>query len=238
MAGKISVVIPTYNERDNIVKIIDSLEESCSRDIKEIIIVDDNSPDGTWKVVEELKKKIKKLRLIRRIRANGLPSAIIEGIRSAKCEYILWMDSDLSHPPKLIRKMMAYIDDYDVVSASRYVKGGKDRRGILRVATSRALNLFGSMVLNIGVKDITSGFYLVKKHVFKKIKLKDHGYAEYCIKFTWDVKREGYKIKEVPYTVIDREKGYSKSYKNFANFMKHGCLCIKEILALRFMNKY
>ncbi len=234
MSGNISVVIPTYNERDNIARIINSLEESCSSDVREIIIVDDNSPDGTWKVVGELKNKIKKLRLVRRIGASGLPSAIIEGINNAKGDYILWMDCDLSHPPNLIKEMLKYASEYDVISASRYVKGGKDSRGFLRILTSRILNLFGSLVLNIHVKDLTSGFYLVKKDVFKKIKLKDHGYAEYCIRFAYDSVKSGFKWKEVPYVFKDREEGTSKSYMNIGNFLKNGYLCVSEIIKLRF----
>ncbi|MEK6948737.1 MAG: polyprenol monophosphomannose synthase, partial [Nanoarchaeota archaeon] len=124
--------------------------------------------------------------------------------------------------------------EYDVVIASKYAKGGKDSRGFARVVTSRALNLFGSIVLGISIKDLTSGFYLVKKEVFKKVRLKDHGYAEYCIKFAWDIKKKGYRVKEVPYTVIDREKGHSKSYKNILNFLKNGYLCVREIMKLRF----
>jgi len=234
MSGNISVVIPTYNERDNIVKIITSLEESCSSDIKEIIIVDDDSPDGTWKVVEELKKKIKKVGLIRRIGTSGLPSAIIDGVNNAKGDYILWMDCDLSHPPKLIKEMLKYASEYDVVSASRYVKGGKDKRGFLRILTSRTLNLFGSVALNIHVKDLTSGFYLVKKEVFRKIRLKDHGYAEYCIRFAYESVKSGFKWKEVPYIFKDREEGTSKSYMNIRNFLKNGYLCVREIIKLRF----
>lgn len=237
MRKKISVILPTYNEKDNISRLVADLYRYLGKYLKEIIVVDDNSPDETWKIVKALSKIKKNLRLIRRSDKRGLPSAIATGIENAKGTIVVWLDCDFSHPPDLIKKMINYIPKYDVVMASRYVQGGKDKRNFLRRIISKVLNLFGSTILNVGIKDLTSGFYAVKKSVFKDIRLKQDGYAEYCIKFALDAKRKGYKIKEVPYIFVDRKKGYSKSYKNLANFIKNGYLCVKEILRLRFVDK-
>jgi len=231
---KISIIVPTYNEKENIEVLIKALYKNCAKSLKEIIIVDDNSPDGTHFIVQDLSKKFKNLRLILRKGKKGLPSAISEGIKNAKGEYVLWMDSDLSHPPPLILEMLKFIPKYDVVCASRYVKGGKDNRPFPRILTSRMLNTFGNIILRTGVKDMTSGFCLVRKSVFDKLELKQEGYVEYCIRFTYQSVKNGYKWKEVPYISNDRKKGSSKSYMNFFNFIKNGYLCIKEIIQLRF----
>lgn len=231
---KISIILPTYNEKENIIPLIKSIPKYCGKSLYEIIVVDDDSPDGTWKIISRLKKKIKHLRLIRRVGERGLPSAISKGIENAKGNFVLWMDCDFSHPMALIPKMIEHIPDYDVVSASRFVKGGKDKRSFLRVIASRALNIFGDLVLGLEVKDITSGFYLVKKSLFDKIKLKKEGYAEYCIRFTNDAIKNGYRWKEIPYIFIERKSGSSKSYVTILNFIKNGYLCIREIIRLRF----
>ena len=234
MQYHISAILPTYNEKENIGKLISQIKKYAGVHLYEIIVVDDNSPDRTWEIVTSLAKKDRRIRLIRRIRVRGLPSAIWAGIKAARGNVVMWMDCDLSHPPKLIKEMLKYASEYDVVSASRYVKGGKDKRGFLRILTSRTLNLFGSVALNIHVKDLTSGFYLVKKEVFRKIRLKDHGYAEYCIRFAYESVKSGFKWKEVPYIFKDREEGTSKSYMNIRNFLKNGYLCVREIIKLRF----
>ena len=234
MKRRISVIIPTYNEKENITKLIYSINKNSGDLIQEIIIVDDNSPDGTWVIIKKLMVKTKKLKLIRRMKEKGLPSAISEGIKNAKSDYVLWMDSDLSHPSSLIRTMVKFIPKYDIISASRYVENGHDKRQFFRVVASSLLNIFGRLILNIKIKDLTSGFYLVRKTVFDKISLKSNGYAEYCIRFTYESIAKGFKWKEVPYTFTDREEGSSKSYLNIINFLKNGYLCLREILRLRF----
>ncbi len=233
MEQKVSIIIPTFNESENIRDFISELIKSIGRPLHEIIVVDDNSPDGTWKVVERLGKRNRKIMLVRRINERGLPSAIATGIRKATGGIIVWLDSDFSHPPGLIPKMLKYFPAYDVVSASRYVKGGEDRRDLTRIMTSKMLNILGNFVLRIHVKDITSGFYAAKKKVFDKVKLKEDGYAEYCIKFSFDALKSGFKWKEIPYKFRDRAKGTSKSVGSVTNFLNNGYLCVKEIILLR-----
>lgn len=127
----LSIVIPTYNESKNIVKILDSLRTALTREMNaEIIVVDDNSPDGTSKTVEEYAKNSKNpgysIQIIRRENKRGLTSAIVTGIEHAKGDAVVVMDSDLSHPPQTIPQMVEELrnSDCDIVVASRYVKGG------------------------------------------------------------------------------------------------------------------
>ncbi len=231
---KISVILPTYNEMENIAALIRETSKYCGKHLHEIIVVDDNSPDGTWKIASDLRRKNRKIKLIRRINERGLPSAIWAGIRHAKGNVVLWLDCDLSHPPSLISKMIPYLDKYDIVSASRYVDGGRDKRPFFRQASSKMINFLAGLVLNLGVADITSGFYLVKTAVFRKVTLKQTGYAEYCIRLSYDAIRNNFHWKEIPYTFTDREKGTSKSFGNIFNFMKNGYLCLAEIIKLKF----
>jgi len=233
----ISIVLPTYNEKGNIARLISQVYKNVGKELKEVIVVDDNSPDETWKVVEELSKTRNNLRLIRRLNKKGLPSAISTGIENSTGDIVVWLDCDFTHPTEMIKKMAEYIPEYDIVMGSRYVEGGSDKRNFFRAIISRVLNILGDIILNSDVKDLTSGFYAVKRSVFKNIRLKQDGYAEYCIRFAFDAKRKGYKIKEFPYTFSDRKKGSSKSYNNLPNFIKNGYLCVREIIRLRFSGR-
>src|SRR6478736_1683719 len=144
----LSIVIPTYNESKNIIKILDSLRTALTREMNaEIIVVDDNSPDGTSQTVEEYAKNSANsgysIQLIRRENKRGLSSAIVTGIECAKGDAVVVMDSDLSHPPQTIPKMVEELQspDCDIVVASRYVDGGgisgwpfnKDQRPNFRI---------------------------------------------------------------------------------------------------------
>ena len=230
---KVSVILPTYNEKENIEELIRQIYFYCRKDLFEVIVVDDNSPDGTWKIVRNLQKKYKTLRLCRRINEKGLPSAIWAGIGQAKGNIVVWLDCDLSHPPKIIPKLIEHIPQYDIVCASRYVENGKDNRAFMRVLPSKLISIFAGIILGLKIKDVTSGFYAVKKVVFSKIHLMKTGYAEYCIRFSYEASKKGFKIKEIGYVFTDREKGYSKTFSNLGSFLHNGYLCFKEIIKLR-----
>lgn len=230
---KVSVILPTYNERGNIEEIISQVCKYVEKDLHEIIVVDDSSTDGTDEIVKGLKKKIKNLRLITRKNERCLPSAIWRGIRESTGNIVVWLDCDLSHPPGYIPKMLSYIGEYDIVCASRYVDQGKDARSFIRTLASIAVNLLARLILGLKVKDLTSGFYAVKKEVFSKVKLMQEGFAEYCIRFTYDAIKNGFKFKEVGYISPDRKEGVSKTQKNFARFLRDGYLCWKEVIRLK-----
>jgi len=132
---QVSIIIPTYNESKNILQVLKSIGESIPRNIfTEAIVVDDNSPDGTGKIVEEYLKNVKNrvnytIDVIHRTAKKGLSSAILNGIQQAKGDTIVVMDSDFSHPPQIIPRMIDALRKYqcDIVIASRYVKGGKEK---------------------------------------------------------------------------------------------------------------
>ena len=122
----VSVVLPTYNEAGNILDLIDAIERALATNLLEIIVVDDNSPDGTWRLVGERAAKDAKVRLLHRTSERGLTTAIQAGIRQARGDVVCWMDCDFSHPPGTLPRLVANLDSgYDLVVGSRYVAGAR-----------------------------------------------------------------------------------------------------------------
>jgi dolichol-phosphate mannosyltransferase len=229
----LSIIIPTYNESENILKLIDSIKKNIPSDIiTEIIVVDDNSPDGTGKIVEnyihndistdaslqqkqQFHSKVDNqnclIRVIHRKDKTGLISAILEGIESSKGESILIMDADFSHPPETIPLLVQELrqDPNCIVIASRYISRGSivgwpyKRRVISRGAAKIARH--GLNVRN--VTDPMSGFFAFPRHVIKNIKFDTKGFK---ILLEILVKSRDIRVKEVPYTFHDRKSGQSK----------------------------
>ncbi len=205
----VSVVLPSYNERANIREAIERISKSLDHQLLEIIVVDDNSPDQTWKLVEELHHP--KVRLIRRINEKGLSSALDDGIRAAKGKVIVWLDCDLGLSPEEIPGLVSKLDQYDVAIASRYVKGGADPRPKFRVLLSILINTYAMLFLGWGVRDYTSGFAAVRREVFDKVHFSRKGFGEYFIEFAYKAKKNKFKIIEVPCKYQIRPGGVSKS---------------------------
>jgi len=206
---KVSVVLPSYNERDSIVEAINRINNAVGEQLLEIIIVDDNSPDLTWKLLEELNHP--KVKLIRRINEKGLASSLDDGIRAAQGDVIVWLDADLGLSPEEIPGLVSQLNKYDVAIGSRYVKGGKDPRPAFRVFVSILINLYAMTFLGFGVRDYTSGFAAVRKEVFDKVHFSRKGFGEYFIDFAYKSKKAGYKIIEMPCVYQVRSGGVSKS---------------------------
>jgi dolichol-phosphate mannosyltransferase len=214
--AKLSIVVPTYNESQNIVRILDSIAETLSPyTAAEIIVVDDNSPDGTAEIASLHAKNIsdnKKLyvEIIRREGKFGLSSAIIAGIQSATGDLLVVMDGDFSHPPQVIPSIIEGLQDSncDIVIASRYIKGGSiigwpfKRRLMSKGATKIAQ--YG---LGIEVRDPVSGFFAFRRNIIDGIKFDAIGYK---MLLEILVKTKGARIKEVPYTFTNRRIGTSK----------------------------
>jgi dolichol-phosphate mannosyltransferase len=230
---KISVILPTYNEVENVLEVTQRISKILGDDLFEIIIVDDNSPDQTWKIVKEMKNPSYKL--IRRFDKKGLASALGDGIKRAKGDIIVWLDCDLGIPPEEIPNLINAIEsNADIAIGSRYVSGGKDLRPKIRTITSRLINNLAQILLGRYVKDYTSGFAAVKKEVFKKVKFPGAGFGEYFIEFIFDSGRKGFKIAEVGYVYTDRLRGESKSGANIRVLIRYGFQYTFRILQLFF----
>lgn len=228
----VTVVLPSYNERENIIEAIERISKAVDSRLKEIIIVDDNSPDETWKVVEEYGHP--KVRLIRRIDEKGLASALDDGIKAAEGDFVVWLDCDLGLSPEEIPHLLSKLDEHDVVIASRYVKGGKDPRPVFRVSLSVAINAFCMLFLGWGVRDYTSGFAAVRKTVFDTVSFSRQGFGEYFIDFAYNSKKNKFRIIEVPCVYNVRSGGVSKSDGDIRTLLRLGKDYGLRVLQLRF----
>ncbi|MEM2987254.1 MAG: polyprenol monophosphomannose synthase [Nitrososphaerota archaeon] len=217
---KVFIIIPTYCEAENIKKIIPEIENVFEKsNIKgAILIVDDNSPDGTIDLIKSFSKKYENLYLLLRPRKMGLGSAYRDGfnyiLENFETEYIAEMDADGSHPPNFLPEMIYKLEkeNADVVIASRYVKGGKIYGwNLRRKITSIGANLLARIFTRINIKDFTSGYRIYKTNVLKKINFsKASSSFAFQIEMVYNCIKNGFKIIEVPFTFIDRRIGKSK----------------------------
>ena len=228
-----TVILPTYNERDNITLLIEDILDAV-KPAPEVLVVDDDSPDGTWQVVEELAVKHSTIRLIRRTDERGLTSAISRGIAEAQGDVVVWMDTDLSMPPDKIPDLLDALEDSDLAIGSRYVRGGRDiGHSFVAQAFSRTINWFAGLFLGFSTTDYTSGFLAVRREVFDHITLQGD-YGEYCIDLLYRARKLGYRLKEIPYDCVERHAGESKTATNVMGFFTRGMNYVITILRLRF----
>jgi len=227
----VSVVLPTYNEKDTIGLLVEEILSRISSD-SEIIVVDDNSPDGTGDIVEKIGQTESRVRLLRR-KERGLTSAIRAGIDAARNDTVIWLDADFAHPPEVIPDLVDAPEDFDIVVASRYIMGGHDGRdSAIRRMASVFLNRIGQWWVRSSVRDLSSGFVRARKDVLTHLDFRGT-YGDYCIDFLVRAEKKGYRIKEIPYTNSEREEGYSKTTANPLIFLRYVLLYVKTIIKLR-----
>lgn len=213
---QVSVIIPTYNESQNILNILKSVRDNLPKNIiTEAIVIDDNSPDGTGQIVEEYIQNIQKfanhtIDIIHRSAKKGLSSAILNGISHARGQTIVIMDSDFSHPPQIIPKMIEALkqSQCDIVVASRYVTGGAIRGWSLkRKLISKIATKIAKKGLHVQADDPMSGFFAFKRNIINGLKFDAIGYK---MLLEILVKTKGVNVKEIPYTFTNRRLGASK----------------------------
>lgn len=214
---KTIVVIPTYNEADNLPVLADELWALGVPGL-EIMVVDDNSPDGTGQVADELaSRRPDKFHVIHRPGKSGLGTAYITGFKRALelgAHYIAQMDADFSHSPAYIPIFLDAIRDYDVVVGSRYVPQGKldERWGTGRLLLSRWGNFYAKLILGVQSQDATGGFKLWRRETLLGIQLdriRSNGYI-FQVEMTYVTERLGYRVLEIPIYFEDRRIGHSK----------------------------
>ncbi len=215
MADKSIIIIPTYNELDNVQKIVPDLLNRYKTDL-DVLIVDDNSPDGTGKFVEELSQSNERIKLIRRAKKMGLGTAYVAGFRYALdngYEYIFEMDADYSHDPKEIRNFLKAIKDSDLVLGSRYKTGvNVVNWPMKRLFLSYFANGYTRYITGMPICDATGGFKCFRRNVLEAIdltKIDSNGYA-FQIEMTFKAWKKGFRVVEIPIIFHDRVKGTSK----------------------------
>lgn len=217
---KTSIILPTYNEKDSIIDLIETLNLLLTKDgfDFEIIVVDDNSPDKTGTLVNEKYANYGDISCIIRKDERGLASALKTGIINAKGDSVLLMDTDFNHDPFAAPEMMKLISEYDVVSGSRYIKGGGMMGSKLRYWGSYLFNHFIRIMTGVDTKDNLSGFVIFRKEILKDFDLNQifTGYGDYYIKFLYRCKKLKLKIREIPVVYKLRVGGDSKT-----NFVRH-----------------
>lgn len=211
----LSIVIPTYNERENVAELIKLLEKSLP-DLLEIVIVDDSSPDGTADLCRLLNhnKKYRNIRVFVRKKKSGVGSAYFFGYKKSRGEIIIGMDADLSHNPEQIPLLLRKLDEgYDLVIGSRHIKGSFYERQkpetYMKYLASKYGNVLTSLVLGIPLHDFTNGFRAFRRKVLNGVRIENKGNSmlmEFIAKVYW----RGFRVAEVPTAFVDRKRGASK----------------------------
>ena len=214
---QLTIVLPTYNEAENLPKIVSALFDLPLTDLK-IIIVDDNSPDGTGRIADDFAKlRQGQISVIHRSGKLGLGTAYIQGFMKALidgAEVVGQMDADFSHPPDKIIEMLAVLDSCDVVLGSRYVPGGKvdEQWPLWRKGLSSFGNIYARSILALPVRDTTGGFRIWRNQTLRKMPLervRSNGYA-FQVEMTYIAHSLGFQFSEVPIYFADRRWGDSK----------------------------
>jgi dolichol-phosphate mannosyltransferase len=210
-----TVCLPTYDERDNLEPMVRALGEVLGPDDR-VLVVDDNSPDGTGEIADRLAAELPFVDVLHRPHKEGLGPAYLAGFRQAlggDAELVLEMDCDFSHRPEDARRLIDAAADADLVLGSRYVPGGGvGNWGLGRRVISRGGSLYAQLLLGAPVRDLTGGFKCYRREVLERIDLDaihSRGYA-FQIETTYRALRAGFRVVEVPISFVDREAGGSK----------------------------
>ncbi|WP_433284202.1 polyprenol monophosphomannose synthase [Pseudonocardia sp. CA-142604] len=208
------VVIPTYEERDNLEPVLSRLHAAVPT--ADVLIVDDASPDGTGELADALAAADPRISVLHRAGKAGLGAAYLAGFAAAlrgEYQFVVEMDADGSHPPEDLPALLAALDDADVVIGSRYVPGGVVRNWPMhREMISRGGNLYSRIALGVPIKDITAGYRAFRRQVLEELDLDEVSSQGYCfqIDMAWRAVQAGFRVREVPITFTERERGRSK----------------------------
>jgi dolichol-phosphate mannosyltransferase len=217
MSSRSLIIIPTYNELDNIQKLLPDLLATYA-DL-DVLVVDDNSPDGTAGYVEKMSQTNDRVKLLKRPGKMGLGTAYVDGFKFAlkhDYELIFEMDADFSHDPGEIKNFLAAIPDYDLIIGSRYINGvNVINWPMRRLLLSYFANAYTRFITGIPVKDCTGGYKCFRRKVLETInldKVKSNGYA-FQIEMNYKTWKKGFRVGEIPIIFVDRVKGNSKMSK-------------------------
>jgi dolichol-phosphate mannosyltransferase len=212
--GRVLVVIPTYNEAQNLEPLVGRLRAAVPE--ADVLVVDDGSPDGTGAIADRLAAADPAIDVLHRSEKAGLGAAYIAGFRRALAEgydAVVEMDADGSHSPEELPRLLTALRDADLVIGSRWVPGGQVRNWpVHRLLLSRGASIYTRLLLRYPVKDSTAGYRTYRRAVLEDLKLDEVASTGYCfqIDLGWKTWRAGYRVREVPITFTEREVGASK----------------------------
>ena len=213
MDKKVSIILSTYNEalviEDTISKIFKYLDNV------EVILVDDNSPDGTFEKAKKINNPNLKVYLRK---SRGLASAFLLGLINSSSEVVGWLDSNMGGLAERLPEMLSQLEKNDIVILSRYVDGGTDLRSQQRVLTSQLINFFCRLILTNKIKDYTSGIFLMKREVLLSAVPIGNGHGEFFIEFIYKAHKAGNRIVELPYVHPPDIEGMSKTAGSILRF--------------------
>lgn len=220
----LSIILPSLNELENLKLLIPIIVKLCKKYKYEILIIDDDSPDGTFDYLKKKYNSNKNIRVFKRKNNHGLAYSILKGIKLSKKSNLLVMDCDFNHRPQDIKKLLRVFKKKrsQIISGSRFVSGGGSENKF-RHFVSLIVNKLINFILNIKLNDHLSGFFLLSKNYLGELDLNKifYGYGDYYIRLLFYLKKKGYSITEVPVMYGVRKNGYSKSkfIKMFINYL-------------------
>ena len=210
---ELSVILPTYNEKNNIILLVNKIIKVLNKyHKKEIIIVDDSSPDNTYKVAKDKFKKKKFVKVFLRKKEFSLAKSIGYGIKKSKGKLIIVMDTDMTHNPSLIKKLISNSKKFNLVSGSRFIKGGS-MYNLFHYSCSLIFNFFLATLLKTNMKDNLGGYYCVSRKALKKINFNKifYGYGEYYFRLLFYLGKKNISMYEIQSHYQKRNSGESKS---------------------------
>lgn len=210
------VCLPTYNERENLERMVEALGAVLDTGRDRLLVIDDGSPDGTGEIADRLAAERPWVSVLHRAEKQGIGPAYVAGFRRALAdgaELVLELDCDFSHDPADVPRLIEAAEDADLVLGSRYVPGGgTENWGLLRRIVSRGGSFYARVFLGVGVRDLTGGFKCFRRETLEAIDLdalSAHGYA-FQIETTYRVLRAGLRVREIPIRFVERRAGASK----------------------------
>ena len=233
MSAKTSIILCTYNEADYIKNTIEKLENNISN--IEIVIVDDNSSDGTVDIIKKLNEK-NQYKTIFRKRSRSLASAFMRGIVETSGDYIGWLDTNMDELVPKFNDMIKELEfGSDIVILSRYIPGGGDERTLIRSLGSKYFNFFARTILRLPIKDLTNSVFLMKRKVMDEVTFLGYGHGEFFLEFLYSAHRKRFKIKEIPHIQKkDENTGNSKSAPNLMKFFYLGTIYVLRVFVTIF----
>ena len=226
MNDDVSIILSTYNEKVSIKYTINNIIKHLNG--AEIIVVDDNSPDGTLEIIKSI--NYKKLKIFSRKKTKGLATAFLLGLINSNGKYVGWVDSNMGQVLEKFPEMLKGLNDNDIVILSRYIPGGYDERGRFRVIVSFLLNKFTKFILRSKINDLSSGIFLMKRAVLDDVVPIAKGHGEFIIEFFYRAEKKGNKVLEIPYRHPLDLEGNSKSFPNLAKFLQFGFFYFLRII--------